>query len=165
MTQSTWFDSPVGLFKISGSGVEGVTAIRFFEELPAGASRDHVPACLDDALEQLEEYFTKKRRTFDLKLSFRGTEFQQAVWKALLDIPYGQTTSYLKIALQLGDRKAVRAIGAACKQNPIPIIAPCHRVIGISGDLIGYNGGLDLKRDLLMLENPLAFGKQTSLFS
>ncbi len=165
MKQSAWFDSPVGLLKITGSQLEGVTAITFHDEMPEGASRDDVPACLDGVLEQLEEYFAKKRKTFDLRLTFRGTIFQKAVWTALQDIPYGQTYSYLKIAMQLGDRKAVRAIGAACKQNPIPIIAPCHRVIGIDGNLTGYEGGLDRKQNLLMLENPYAFGKQTSLFS
>lgn len=164
MRQHAWFDSPVGLLKITGSASEGVTAIEFFDQLPPHASRDRVPPCLDKCFLQLEEYFTKKRTFFTVKTTFRGTDFQQQVWRELLEIPYGQTVSYLKIAMKLGDRKAVRAIGGACNQNPIPIIAPCHRVIGINGSLIGYSSGLDIKQDLLMLENPMAFGKQTSLF-
>jgi len=164
MQQSGWFDSPIGLLKITGSVSEGVTEIKIFSEFPPHAVRANVPACLDECFAQLEEYFAKKRTFFTIKTTFHGTDFQREVWKQLLEIPYGQTVSYLKIAIKIGDRKAVRAIGGACNQNPIPIIAPCHRVIGINGSLVGYNGGIHIKQDLLMLENPMAFGKQASLF-
>ncbi len=164
MIQSAWFDSPIGLLKITGSTSEGVTEIKYFDDMPPHAVRGNVPPCLDECFAQLEEYFCKKRTFFTVKTTLRGTDFQREVWRELLDIPYGQTVSYLKIAMKIGDRKAVRAIGGACNQNPIPIIVPCHRVIGINGSLIGYSSGIHIKQDLLMLENPMAFGKQTTLF-
>jgi methylated-DNA-[protein]-cysteine S-methyltransferase len=101
---------------------------------------------------QLQEYFAGQRNVFDLPLDFAGTEFQKKVWQALLSIPYGQTRSYRDIAEQIGNIKAVRAVGAANGKNPISIIAPCHRVIGRSGKLIGFAGGLDKKEILLNLE-------------
>lgn len=102
--------------------------------------------------EQLTEYFAGQRKQFDLSLSLSGTEFQVSVLRALQQIPYGETTSYGKIALQIGRPKAVRAVGAANGRNPIPIIVPCHRVIGKSGDLTGFGGGLSTKEALLRLE-------------
>ncbi|MCH7537727.1 MAG: methylated-DNA--[protein]-cysteine S-methyltransferase [Proteobacteria bacterium] len=101
---------------------------------------------------QLQEYFAGTRKDFDLSLSLSGTEFQISVLEALQDIPYGQTTSYGAIAKQIGRPKAVRAVGAANGRNPIPIVVPCHRVIGSSGDLTGFGGGLDTKEALLRLE-------------
>ena len=101
---------------------------------------------------QLNEYFAGKRQQFDLPLDFEGTEFQQKVWQALLTIPFGQTRSYRDIAQQVGNVKAVRAVGAANGKNPISIIAPCHRVVGANGKLIGFAGGLDNKEILLKLE-------------
>jgi len=105
------------------------------------------------ASSQLEEYFGGARHTFDIPLNFQGTSFQKTVWQALLDIPYGQTRTYGEIAVQIGNAKAVRAVGAANGRNPISIIAPCHRVIGASGQLTGFAGGLDAKRTLLLLED------------
>lgn len=105
-----------------------------------------------DVLEQLDAYFAGERRTFDLKLAARGTEFQQRVWRALADIPYGETTTYAAIARAIGEPKAVRAVGAANGKNPISIVVPCHRVIGQDGTLTGYAGGLPSKRRLLELE-------------
>ncbi len=105
------------------------------------------------ARRQLEEYFAFKRKTFDVPLDFEGTPFQKRVWNALLTIPFGQTRTYGEIAEQLGDRNLMRAVGAANGQNPIPIIAPCHRVIGASGSLIGFGGGLEVKAALLDLES------------
>ena len=102
--------------------------------------------------EQLQEYFAGTRKDFDLSLKLSGTEFQVSVLEALQDIPYGQTTSYGAIAKQIGRPKAVRAVGAANGRNPIPIVVPCHRVIGSSGDLTGFGGGLDTKEALLRLE-------------
>ena len=107
------------------------------------------------AQQQLSEYFAGKRRIFDLPLAFYGTDFQMKVWNALLSIPYGETRSYKDIAQQIGNEKAVRAVGAANGRNPISIIAPCHRVIGASGKLVGFAGGLDKKQVLLELEQLL----------
>jgi methylated-DNA-[protein]-cysteine S-methyltransferase len=101
---------------------------------------------------QLNEYFAGKRSQFDLELDFAGTEFQKSVWKALLTIPFGETRSYGQIAAQLGNPKAVRAVGAANGKNPISIVAPCHRVIGSTGALTGFAGGMEAKAHLLELE-------------
>ena len=101
---------------------------------------------------QLKEYFEGQRKTFDLPLAFQGTEFQIKVWHALLTIPYGETRSYKQIAEQIGNVKAVRAVGAANGRNPISIITPCHRVIGAGGKLVGFTGGLDRKEILLNIE-------------
>lgn len=103
--------------------------------------------------QQLTEYFAGTREHFDLPLDFVGTEFQKQVWAALLTIPYGQTRSYRDIATQIGRPKAVRAVGAANGRNPISIVAPCHRVVGASGDLTGFAGGLSAKALLLGLEH------------
>ena len=102
--------------------------------------------------QQLIEYFSGQRKVFDILLDFEGTDFQKQVWSALLTIPYGETRSYKQIAQQLGNEKAVRAVGAANGKNPISIIAPCHRVIGAGGALVGFAGGLDKKEILLRLE-------------
>jgi methylated-DNA-[protein]-cysteine S-methyltransferase len=109
---------------------------------------------LREASRQLDEYFSGRRRAFDLPLEFRGTEFQRSVWNALLEIPYGETRTYGQIADQIGNPTAVRAVGAANGRNPISIITPCHRVIGLSGALTGFGGGLDAKAYLLSLEAP-----------
>lgn len=103
---------------------------------------------------QLGEYFAGERREFDVPLSFSGSDFQQRVWQSLLTIPFGETRSYGEIAHQLGNAGASRAVGAANGRNPISIIAPCHRVIGMNGDLTGFGGGLDAKAFLLTLEAP-----------
>jgi methylated-DNA-[protein]-cysteine S-methyltransferase len=102
--------------------------------------------------QQLREYFAGTRSRFDLELEFTGTEFQKKVWAALLTIPFGETRSYSEIARQIGNPNAVRAVGAANGKNPISIVAPCHRVIGASGKLTGFAGGLEAKEQLLMLE-------------
>jgi len=109
---------------------------------------------LRETMRQLEEYFAGRRQTFELELEFRGTDFQRSVWAALRTIPYGETRTYGQIAGQIGNPTAVRAVGAANGRNPISIIAPCHRVIGMSGELTGFGGGLDAKAHLLALEAP-----------
>jgi methylated-DNA-[protein]-cysteine S-methyltransferase len=109
---------------------------------------------LRETSRQLGEYFAGKRRVFELALEFRGTDFQRQVWAALLTIPYGETRTYGQIAAQIGNPTAVRAVGAANGRNPIAIIAPCHRVIGMNGSLTGFGGGLDAKARLLSLEAP-----------
>lgn len=104
------------------------------------------------AVEQMRAYFAGKLRQFDLPLDPKGTEFQLSVWRELETIPFGEIRSYSQIALAIGNRKAVRAVGAANGANPLPIVVPCHRVIGSSGKLVGYGGGLPLKHRLLELE-------------
>jgi methylated-DNA-[protein]-cysteine S-methyltransferase len=115
-------------------------------------NRDH--PILRATARQLGEYFAGTRREFDLPLDFRGTDFQRQVWTTLLAIPFGETRSYLDVARVLGNPAAVRAVGAANGRNPISIIAPCHRVIGTSGDLTGFGGGLEAKAWLLAHESP-----------
>lgn len=112
---------------------------------------------------QLYEYFKGDRRSFDLPLGFKGTDFQKRVWEALRDIPYGQTRTYKDIAESIGSPKAVRAVGNANNKNPLSIIVPCHRVIGSSGSLVGYGGGLDRKAYLLDLEQEQSMKKTASL--
>lgn len=107
------------------------------------------------AKQQLKEYFSGQREVFDLPLQYCGTEFQQAVWQQLTQIPFGETRSYQEIANAIGNPKAVRAVGAANGKNPISVIVPCHRVIGASGKLTGYAGGIDRKQQLLLLEKIL----------
>lgn len=124
-----------------------VTAIRF----GAGGAQDASPL-LDAAEAQLREYFAGARRTFDLPLAPHGTAFQQRVWMALRAIPYGETRTYGELAAAIGSPNASRAVGMANHRNPIPIIIPCHRVIGANGTLTGYAGGLEIKRKLLALE-------------
>lgn len=104
--------------------------------------------------EQLQEYFDHKRLAFELPLNFVGTDFQQQVWKALIEIPFGSTQSYLGLSKKMGNEKAIRAVAAANGANAISIIVPCHRIIGSDGELIGYAGGLPAKKKLLELENP-----------
>lgn len=117
---------------------------------PVEANPDH--PLLIEAERQLGDYFAGTRRTFDLPLSFQGTDFQKSVWQALLAIPYGETRSYADIARAVGRPTAFRAVGAANGRNPISIVAPCHRVIGTNGALTGFAGGLAAKEALLALE-------------
>jgi methylated-DNA-[protein]-cysteine S-methyltransferase len=118
----------------------------------APLTEDQRHPVLKETERQLGEYFNGARKKFDLPLDFAGTAFQKSVWKALLKIPYGQTRSYGELAKQLGNAKAMRAVGAANGRNPISIVAPCHRVIGASGKLTGFAGGLQAKAFLLQLE-------------
>lgn len=109
-------------------------------------------AALEGVLAQLREYFAGRRRTFDAPLDMRGTEFQRAVWSEVARIPYGETASYGEVARRVGKPGAARAVGAAVGANPLPILIPCHRVIGADGSLTGYGAGLDVKAGLLRLE-------------
>lgn len=162
MLQTTHYLSPFGCFEIQGS-IAGIRSIKLVNKKPCPAGP--IPPELRDCVEQLDEYFKGQRRTFDLPLDWSGaTDFEKAVWSELLLIPYGRTTTYLAIAEKLGDPKAIRAVGQASKHNPIAIVVPCHRVIAKSGDLQGYFYGLDMKRRLLELENPLSFARQGTLF-
>lgn len=143
------YRSPFGMIQLSSNGFE-LTELSFTHE-----TADHPKSCeiIDRSIAQLDEYFGGKRRQFDIPLSMQGTSFQIQVWKALLDIPYGQTRSYSDIAEQIGNPKACRAVGMANNRNKIAIIIPCHRVIGKNGSLVGYAGGLDFKQHLLKLEH------------
>ena len=141
-------DSPIGPLTLADETDCGaLTAIRFGDE--GGADGSPVLVC---AQRQLEEYFRGERTRFDLPLQPKGTPFQLAVWRALTEIPYGETASYGDVARAVGRPKAFRAVGMANHCNPIPIIVPCHRVIGSDGRLTGYAGGLEIKRALLELE-------------
>ncbi len=149
-----YLDSPIGDLLLAGDesalGLIGFPQGKMrhdpesdwiFNEKPFAAAR-----------QQLAEYFAGERKDFDLPLQLSGTEFQVQVLEELQKIPYGETTSYGDIATRIGRPKAVRAVGAANGRNPLPIVIPCHRVIGSSGDLTGFGGGLDLKEALLRLE-------------
>jgi methylated-DNA-[protein]-cysteine S-methyltransferase len=120
-------------------------------------SRQPPTANCQPVITQLREYFEGKRRTFDLELAMRGTEFQLAVWSELQRIPYGDTISYSELARRIGKPSAIRAVGAANGANPIPVIVPCHRVIGSNGTLTGYGGGIERKQWLLALEGRRLF--------
>jgi methylated-DNA-[protein]-cysteine S-methyltransferase len=149
-----YLDTPIGELLLAGD-TGGLSMIGF----PKGSmrrepERDWIfnEQPLAEACRQLDEYFAGERRVFDLPLRLSGTDFQVSVLEALLDIPYGKTTSYGEIARRIGRPKAVRAVGAANARNPLPIVVPCHRVIGSTGDLTGFGGGLDTKEALLRLE-------------
>ncbi|TAK15160.1 MAG: methylated-DNA--[protein]-cysteine S-methyltransferase [Acidobacteria bacterium] len=143
-------DSPVGLLKIEGDD-RAVTGIRLNAKGRVSSGR---PAGVLAELEhQLAAYFGGTLTVFDLPLAPKGTPFQREVWEALQSIPFGQTTTYGRIAETIGRPDAVRAVGAANGQNPIPIVIPCHRVIGASGSLTGFGGGLEMKRWLLAHES------------
>ena len=148
--------TPVGELKLIASP-NGLAAILWENDDPkrvrlAPLARDHRNPYLLQAEKQLKEYFAGKRTSFEIQLDFKGTDFQKSVWQALLKIPYGETRSYGQIAKQIKRPKASRAVGAANGKNPISIIAACHRVIGASGALTGFAGGLKTKAFLLELE-------------
>ena len=144
--------SPVGYWVIERDE-EGICRIDrrpWYAE--AAENRAEKDSLLEKAAKELKEYFQGKRREFDLPLSVKGTAFQMKVWRALQEIPYGETRSYGEIAEAIGKPKAARAVGMANNRNPVSIIIPCHRVIGADGKLVGYGGGLDAKEYLLELE-------------
>ena len=149
-------DSPVGKLKLVATD-DGLAGILWqTDRLPRGpqnveTEHDDHPVLIE-AERQLDEYFAGKRKEFALKLDVSGTDFQRKVWNALLTIPFGETRSYGQIARQIGQPRAVRAVGAANGRNPVSIVAPCHRVIGSTGKLTGSAGGLDVKAQLLALE-------------
>lgn len=117
-----------------------------------------------ECIAQLNAYFAEERKNFDLPLKWVGTEFQQSVWQALIEIPYGETRSYLELSAQLGNTKAIRAVASANGANALSIIVPCHRIIGADGSLVGYAGGIPAKKKLLKLENAPALTAQLELF-
>lgn len=158
--------SPVGPLLIAGDE-SGLRLIEFHAPRHPSARgdgwREGEHPVLQDAQAQLDEYFAGTRRHFDLPLAPQGTAFQRAVWWALADIPFGTTLSYAELATRLGRPAATRAVGAANGRNPLPIVLPCHRVIGADGSLTGFGGGLPNKRFLLQLEGALPH--ETDLFA
>ena len=162
MLETTYLASSFGYFKIIGSK-SGIRSIRLTDdEIPKELPKTKY---LNDCVVQLNEYFARKRESFDLQLDWEAaTDFNKQVWAELLKIPYGRTCSYGDIAERIDNPKAVRAVGLANRNNPIPIIVPCHRVIAKSGKLHGYFSGLDMKMRLLQLENPDSYALQASLF-
>ncbi|MEL1239893.1 methylated-DNA--[protein]-cysteine S-methyltransferase [Flavobacterium flavipallidum] len=155
---TVYIKTPLGIAKIQGDE-NGISGISIADD---GTVSDSVPEVLHQAVSQLNDYFEGKRTDFDFKLNPSGTEFQQKVWKALLEIPFGKTMSYLDLSKKLGDVKAIRAVASANGKNPFWIVVPCHRVIGSNGSLTGYAGGLWRKKWLLEHENPSR--KQELLF-
>ena len=154
---TAYIKTPLGIATIIGDE-NGVSEISVSQE---GEVSTIIPAVLQEAVLQLQDYFEKKRTSFDFKINPKGTDFQIKVWNALLEIPYGKTRTYLEQSKFLGDIKAIRAVASANGKNPLWIVIPCHRVIGADGSLTGYAGGLWRKKWLLEHENPTT---QQSLF-
>lgn len=166
-----YYKTPIGTAKIVGdeNGIQSISVLdKDFSPLNSArgdkqrmTKSEEIPAYFKDCIAQLDEYFAGTRTAFDLKLNPQGTEFQQKVWKELLNIPFNKTRTYLEQTKAIGDVKAIRAVASANGKNPIWIVIPCHRVIGSDGSLTGYAGGLWRKKWLLDHENPV---KQQSLF-
>ena len=149
MEKIFFYESPVG--KLCIGEENGVITRVTWSKIPREYILEETELNLE-CKKQLEEYFAGKRKQFDLPLAPKGTDFQKRVWKALTDIPYGETRTYGKIAAAVGSPKAARAVGMANNKNPIGIIIPCHRVVGADGKLVGYAGGMEKKEWLLNLE-------------
>ncbi len=148
------FDTPLGAM---GLGEEKGALVRLClpgEDVPQTVRRE--TALLSQGRRQLLEYLSGARQRFDLLLAPEGTDFQRRVWAALLEIPWGETATYGELARRIGSPRAVRAVGQANHHNPIPILIPCHRVVGADGGLAGYRGGMELKKKLLLLESTAA---------
>ena len=150
MTNKYYYDFPFGKMCIEIEA-EQVTALYF--DNPQQQPQHEPSQLAEAAAKQLREYFSGERKIFDLPLCPKGTAFQQKVWAALREIPYGETRSYGEIAKRIGNPKACRAVGNANNKNNILILIPCHRVIGSNGSLVGFGAGLDMKEKLLALEN------------
>jgi methylated-DNA-[protein]-cysteine S-methyltransferase len=153
----TTFESPLGPLTLVGEA-GGLSGLRFPGRGPALDEAAHRPDTFGAAVEQLEEYFAGERRRFELDLDLRGTPFQQAVWQRLLELPFGTRISYAELAALIGRSDRVRAVGGAVGATPVPIVVPCHRVVGSDGSLTGYGGGLQRKQALLDLEGRVAHG-------
>ena len=155
MKQYCSYQSPIGKLLLVGS--DGILEALHFPNSPGQKNIDqdwqYDEACFKQVIRQLSEYFAGNRQEFNLEIAPKGTDFQERVWQELRRIPFGKTASYGEIAEKIGNAKASRAVGMANGKNPIPIIVPCHRVIGKDGSLTGFGGGLDIKKQLLQLEN------------
>jgi methylated-DNA-[protein]-cysteine S-methyltransferase len=163
-TFHTYYQSPVGLIRISGTDqyISEVSFIDTIQKPPGdnGHTRQLPPLAIQ-AIEQLIQYFNGSRRFFDFPVNQEGSDFQHKVWHELVNIPFGKTISYLELSKRLGDTKVIRAAASANGRNHVAIVIPCHRVIGSRNDLVGYGGGLWRKRWLLEHENKIANGVQT----
>ena len=158
MDATVYLPSPLGPLALIGSDA-GLSAVSFFDEAVTATALAAIPDCLRPAHQQLQAYFGRELRAFDLTYAAGfGTGFQQQVWQALLGIGYGRTASYLDVAKVLNNPKSVRAVGAANGQNPLAIVWPCHRVVGADGSLTGYAGGMHRKKWLLEFEQPTRQG-------
>jgi methylated-DNA-[protein]-cysteine S-methyltransferase len=155
--ETAFIKTPLGVAKIIGDE-SGIAEISVMND---GEISESIPAVLQEAVQQLQDYFHGNRNDFDFKMNPNGTEFQQRVWQELLNIPFGKTMSYLDLSKKLGDVKAIRAVASANGKNPLWVVVPCHRVIGTDGSLTGYAGGLWRKKWLLEHESP---SSQQSLF-
>jgi methylated-DNA-[protein]-cysteine S-methyltransferase len=158
---TSYYSSPVGLLQLQCSD-KYIKSVFFVDEENTSVQEHKL---LQTCKKQLDEYFEGKRKVFHLPLNQEGTEFQNAIWKLLYQIPYGKTISYNQLALQYGDVKAIRAVAGANGKNKIAIIIPCHRVIGANQSLVGYAGGLNKKKWLLQHEAKYALGVQQFPFS
>jgi methylated-DNA-[protein]-cysteine S-methyltransferase len=150
--------SPIGEHQIESED-EKITTLRFLWDSKVSEVRTSV---INQCISELSDYFSGRRKFFSFEMNPRGSEFQLKVWHELLNIPFGKTISYQELAIRMGDVKSIRAVGLANGQNPIAIAIPCHRVIGKSGDLIGYGGGLE--RKVWLLQHEGALREQLSLF-
>ncbi|MFI3214669.1 MAG: methylated-DNA--[protein]-cysteine S-methyltransferase [Eubacteriales bacterium] len=150
MTDFAIYETKLGYFKITVENeiVIAIKKINYEDIVDMGIKTN----LTTKVFTQLEEYFSGKRKTFDFPFELHGTDFQKRVWRALLDIHYGKTRSYKDIAIAIGNEKACRAVGMANNKNPLPIVVPCHRVIGTSGKMVGYAYGMPMKEFLLALE-------------
>ena len=155
-TYVTYMDSPVGKLTLRGTA-DRLTGIEFESESSRHSDDDavHSEEPFQEVIRQLRSYFAGERTTFELPLDPHGTTFKRKTWDALLDIPYGETITYGELARRVGQPTASRAVGAANGKNPLPIVIPCHRVIGAGGLLTGYGGGLEIKQKLLAIERVL----------
>jgi methylated-DNA-[protein]-cysteine S-methyltransferase len=152
--QKGYYNSPVGMLEIFGSD-NGISMIYFLDRPKEIDSSIETPAVLKECINQLDEYFHGHRQQFDIQVDLQGTEFQKQVWLELMNIPFGKTASYHEIAQRIGSPNASRAVGLTNNRNKIPIIIPCHRVIGADGKLVGYGGGLWRKEWLLKMEGAI----------
>jgi methylated-DNA-[protein]-cysteine S-methyltransferase len=146
--------TPIGPLKLDTNGI-ALTGVWFHAK--GGLTEGRITGILGDTRRQLDEYFERKRTVFELPLAPSGTAFQLECWRALQEIPYGSTWTYAELASRIGRPDAVRAVGSANGANPIPIIIPCHRVIGSNGKLVGFGGGIETKQRLLELEGARLF--------
>lgn len=160
-TYTTYYHSPVGVLKISGTE-DYISEVSFHDKTQkTEGGKKSLPPMLIQCIEQLIQYFNGERRNFELPINQPGTPFQQGVWSELTQIPFGRTISYLELARKTGDNKATRAVANANGKNNVAIIIPCHRVIGSNKELVGYGGGLWRKKWLLEHEAKVAHGVQT----
>jgi methylated-DNA-[protein]-cysteine S-methyltransferase len=160
-TFTTYYHSPVGLLKISGTA-DYISEVSFHDTTKKGdGSKRDIPPMGIQCIEQLIQYFNGDRRIFELPVNQEGTVFQLETWNQLMTIPFGKTISYIQLAIKTGDPRATRAVASANGKNSVAIIVPCHRVIGANRELVGYGGGLWRKKWLLEHELKIAYGVQT----